>query len=66
MLTFILILVSFYISNKFTRLYCVFKYKNDAKFITNILKNEEFLLNLKKGIEDVNLIPKMREGVEND
>lgn len=63
MLTIILMFVVAYATNKLTRLYCVFKYKNDIRFIKTIMQ-DEVIYNLKKDTFDVDQY--LKEVMEND
>jgi len=40
MITIIIMILVAYATNKITRLYCVFKYKNDVEFIRSVMRNE--------------------------
>lgn len=49
MITLIIVIAVAYITNKLTRLYCVFKYKNDAYFIKQLIKENDLNFDLKRG-----------------
>lgn len=49
MTTLFIVLVTGYVTYKFTRLWCVLRLKNDINFISNIVRSEEMNFNLKGG-----------------
>lgn len=51
MITFIMMIIVAYATNKLTRLYCIFKYKNDISFIRTIM-NDNVTYNLRKNSFD--------------
>lgn len=50
MFTFFIILVTVYVTNRITRLYCYFKLRNDVRLISDVIKNQEIDVSIKDGV----------------
>lgn len=63
MLTILIILVTIFITNKLTRMYCILRYKNDVEFIKNVM-NENVVYDVKRN--SFNLEEYLKEVITND